>query len=237
MKRLALAILGVVGCASSASASVVLERFPPAGPIPADADGYGGVVHFDPLRGRRGQTVTVQNSGRLLRAEILVSSSARPGIDEPVDYEFLLFAGANAPLLARAATPGNADAALSWQGVDLGAADLFVNAGDKLLISVNSTREVNSGWLWFGFTSTNPDRLYAGGEPVFYNPCGVGIPGPCDQWVPDFGVDGPYDLSYRLTIDTSFAAIPEPSIWAMMLLGFGSAGLVVRRRSARQQPI
>jgi hypothetical protein len=32
--------------------------------------------------------------------------------------------------------------------------------------------------------------------------------------------------------DFSFVAVPEPSTWAMMLLGFGMVGVAVRRRKA-----
>ena len=37
-----------------------------------------------------------------------------------------------------------------------------------------------------------------------------------------------------ILIDTVEAAVPEPSTWAMMLLGFGAAGLAFRRARPRQ---
>lgn len=37
----------------------------------------------------------------------------------------------------------------------------------------------------------------------------------------------------NITYDNFKAAIPEPSTWALMILGFGSAGALLRRRDAR----
>ncbi len=39
-------------------------------------------------------------------------------------------------------------------------------------------------------------------------------------------------LSGDLTIDSITPSVPEPSIWAMMLVGFGSLGAMMRRRKA-----
>ena len=47
----------------------------------------------------------------------------------------------------------------------------------------------------------------------------------------DFSVH--VDSSFDGTI-TSLAAVPEPSTWAMMLIGFGVVGAVARRRSVRR---
>ncbi|MBY9061427.1 PEPxxWA-CTERM sorting domain-containing protein [Sphingomonas yunnanensis] len=45
-------------------------------------------------------------------------------------------------------------------------------------------------------------------------------------------------VRYTLTYDyTPFgAAVPEPSTWAMMVLGFGLAGAAIRRRRAAGAP-
>jgi hypothetical protein len=52
--------------------------------------------------------------------------------------------------------------------------------------------------------------------------------------------DGPYSLTARYTItapthgqalaSVSVAALPEPGVWAMMVMGFGAAGAILRRR-------
>ena len=43
---------------------------------------------------------------------------------------------------------------------------------------------------------------------------------------------GPRSISYDLKIGKGFAAVPEPSTWAMMIAGFGLAGVMLRRRRA-----
>lgn len=45
-------------------------------------------------------------------------------------------------------------------------------------------------------------------------------------------VAGP-TASYSGTINFNTAPVPEPSTWAMMLLGFGATGLMLRRRNRR----
>ena len=39
--------------------------------------------------------------------------------------------------------------------------------------------------------------------------------------------------SGTLTISNAMAAVPEPATWAMMMVGFGAAGFVMRRRKPR----
>lgn len=44
------------------------------------------------------------------------------------------------------------------------------------------------------------------------------------------------DLNFRLTGDLLAAAVPEPSSWALLILGFGAVGVALRsRRKARPQ--
>lgn len=54
--------------------------------------------------------------------------------------------------------------------------------------------------------------------------------------------DGPYSLTARYTItapthgevlsNISITAVPEPTTWALMIMGFGAAGAILRRRAA-----
>jgi hypothetical protein len=41
----------------------------------------------------------------------------------------------------------------------------------------------------------------------------------------------PFD-NYRITIAAATAAVPEPTTWAMMLIGFGAVGYSMRSRKA-----
>ena len=52
-----------------------------------------------------------------------------------------------------------------------------------------------------------------------------------------FGVGNPntndyVDLRYPGTTQSSVAAVPEPGVWALMILGFGLAGAALRRRES-----
>jgi hypothetical protein len=41
---------------------------------------------------------------------------------------------------------------------------------------------------------------------------------------------GPSNQQGNILDDVSLAAVPEPATWAMMILGFGAAGSILRRR-------
>lgn len=69
-------------------------------------------------------------------------------------------------------------------------------------VSLNSAGQFGNVWLIGAWNSAAPNR------------------GTIDQYV-----DG-----FKLASITVNAAVPEPSTWAMMLLGFGAIGLVARRR-------
>jgi hypothetical protein len=50
------------------------------------------------------------------------------------------------------------------------------------------------------------------------------------SWPGDVASTGPYKLNVSLQSPGS-GAVPEPSTWAMMLLGFGAIGAAMRRRA------
>ena len=39
-------------------------------------------------------------------------------------------------------------------------------------------------------------------------------------------------VSYRISLDTFSSAVPEPASWAMMIVGFGMVGSIMRKRSS-----
>lgn len=63
---------------------------------------------------------------------------------------------------------------------------------------------------------------YAGGRAYFVQ-----------EVYPNCAQTGNCDLNFRVTGNTAAGAVPEPATWALMLLGFGAVGGVLRRR-ARQ---
>lgn len=54
---------------------------------------------------------------------------------------------------------------------------------------------------------------------------------------PSPGVSGTQKFAENITLKVLSAGIPEPSTWAMMLVGFFGAGAAVRRRRRRVQPV
>jgi hypothetical protein len=62
---------------------------------------------------------------------------------------------------------------------------------------------------------------------IGFGASGAGWQGGADE---GFGLD-----AFRITLDDDVAAIPEPSTWAMMLLGFGFVGAVMRTAERRQK--
>jgi hypothetical protein len=62
-----------------------------------------------------------------------------------------------------------------------------------------------------------------------------------DSWVrynaytypPFVNVEVPYTLQLQLTLPDGITATPEPSTWAMMLLGFAGVGFMAYRRKAK----
>ena len=53
---------------------------------------------------------------------------------------------------------------------------------------------------------------------------------PVDTSAQTLVVNGWSGGNAQYTIDFAFAAVPEPATWAMMIIGFGGAGVAIRRR-------
>jgi len=51
-----------------------------------------------------------------------------------------------------------------------------------------------------------------------------------EQLFATFGAQRPLDIAAVLNLETSVAAVPEPSTWAMMILGFAGVGFMAYRR-------
>ena len=52
-------------------------------------------------------------------------------------------------------------------------------------------------------------------------------------------MDAPYEIN-SITVSyqvNNNAAVPEPASWALMITGFGGAGLMIRRRRQHGQPV
>lgn len=92
--------------------------------------------------------------------------------------------------------------------IDTRAANIILSAGDTFVIDLS---ESTSGY-------TGSVTPYAGG----------------DLWLTGGGWPGPTNFTAlygtSLMFETFMEAVPEPSTWAMMIVGFGAAGSMIRRR-------
>jgi PEP-CTERM motif-containing protein len=118
------------------------------------------------------------------------------------------------------------------QSLDLG----HVNAGDSIVFEV---QDLSSGKNWFTDNSKNID----GQNHAYMTTFAGGLIGPSAvpaglyfgfEDVTGCASDWNYlDLQFYMST-SAISAVPEPSTWAMMLLGFLGIGFIARRR--RNQP-
>ena len=85
--------------------------------------------------------------------------------------------------------------------------------------------------LGFGPNSTSPTTdVYAGGR-LFKSDT---LDQACLGNQPSQSAS-PCDANFRLTTAAAVTAVPEPSSWALLLVGFGASGIALRRRSRVSQ--
>ena len=94
--------------------------------------------------------------------------------------------------------------------IDTSAAGIQLGAGQRFVIDL-----INGS----GGNISTAAAPYGGGH-LFLN---LGAPS-------DFTACCGYSLAFQTFMDAGTAAVPEPGAWALMILGFGGAGTVLRRR-------
>lgn len=95
-------------------------------------------------------------------------------------------------------------------GVDV----LIQSGGDlDLDISTNTSNGLFSSSFAGGSVISGPDTFFLSSDSIIFTPFGAG------------------KLTFESSLDTT-AAVPEPSTWAMMLLGFCGLGFMAYRRKA-----
>jgi hypothetical protein len=245
-------VIFALGFGASARAAIVLDQsdIPLTGPV--DGDPFGVVVqpHFadggsgvsDP--NRIGQSFSVGKTGTLAAVDLALFKILIN--DAPAeDVLFDIRNSSNQVLLSSkisgSSIPLFAFGTLLWDqmpSVDVSAANLQVTAGEEL--SFTLVRDPTS-------TGVMPILFFsAGGSPITY-PTGQMLNFTAGD-TPLLGATGDFGFATFVNVpdlpppvifppgngepgdNNGIDAVPEPAAWALMLLGFGGAGAVLRRR-------
>ena len=182
------------------------------------------------------QTWTVGTTGRLDRIELYTSTSSSHSLDgitfteEDFVVTLTVFGGSlltdpDAPALGSVTRMSSElSGTAGVRAFDFSAFGINAQAGDVLTwrMAVEACPEVfyctNIWSNYSDFFDEGTTNGYAGGALLFKDSGGAYF-------------DGGYDANFR----TWMSAVPEPATWAMMIIGFGAAGSMVRtsrRRSA-----
>ncbi|MBA4010709.1 MAG: hypothetical protein C0481_02475 [Phenylobacterium sp.] len=233
-----LAIVAVIGAQPTHAATIdvdnLLEKTPHGG-------GLGGSSHYSaqfglqPTQGY--QTWTVGQSGRLDQIDIFGSAIRLMSMDgqaftTDTDFQVTLtiLSGGNEwypgqielGSLTRAASELGEGANVT-SSFDLRSLGIMAAQGDLLTfrMSVESCPQVafcQTSWSsWHTMSDGSDTNNYAGGKAFTFIPAGM------------------YHTDYDMNFRTWVSGVPEPSAWAMMILGFGAAGSAIRssRKRAR----
>ena len=223
--------------AASGNAAIVVERYFPAGSLPAGVVGAYLPVQPSALY-NFGQTFTLGTTGQLRQVDVLLSRLF-PGPAMLAPFHMTLTSGIGGKVLAdkNFTVPDALTAQIAWVPVDLVSDAIVLAAGTTVFLTLSSNNSINTGITWFGITGADA-LLYQGGAGYQQVPCSAGSPANsgCGVWQPVDYDGGPIDFSYRAYIDdaVALAAVPEPAAWAMMIAGFGFVGAAQRRRRLAQ---
>jgi hypothetical protein len=204
------AALLTVSIASSAQAATTYNT------APASGWHYGSGNDYAPANTTVLTTVTPYTNDQIyLRWH--QTGQAAPASDSNGVYSFAL---GTTPLsfdwgLTTASAPASALITITNLGTAQSVSydPLFVGNDNYKAVGPYSTTMQNSARLTFAFLS------------------GVGFnPTVDDTYRIRLDVNGPYGSSQTLSVDAQIGAgVPEPATWALMLMGFGAAGVAARR--------
>ena len=230
-----------IGFSASASAAVTVDQVNLVNPAQGTLVGSSIRTFAGNNAGRYGQlqSVTAGRTGTLARIDLQLTVSPQQSRD--VAFKVELFSGEpgdTGPLNAAAfksftladvptAAQAQQGAVFSANLLDLG---FSVAAGAKFSYAVTIADELvnrQGPTVVLGYLSSDLDEFgapiivgldYQGGFNTLLNSDGARL------------VSG-LDRGFRTWVDVT--AVPEPVSWALMVLGFGTAGAAVRRRRAR----
>lgn len=186
------------------------------------------------------QTFTVVNAGTLASAAVFVDYFGTPNADLQLQIRTLNSGlpsefSAGSTVLASATLPYTGLAtSLAWTTFNF--TGFQVTAGEQLALVLTSAT-TGGEYVWNGDLAwpqfSEPAGTYAGGQGYVegtstspqhltwgsLNLCNVTCNNPALV-----------DFSFRTYVDSPLSAVPEPSTWAMMILGFCGLGFMAYRR-------
>ncbi len=166
------------------------------------------------------QTFTVGLSGLLSKVDLLIGGTAAKPMTlmiRSVNAGVVDANDANALASFSITSPAWGNPFYPISSFDISSAGLMVTVGQQYALSLSSPSTIFAGWA-------GPDTTpYAGGAAF-------GRSTSTAAWGNPVGTSG--DLLFATYVDPNpvVAAVPEPSTWAMMILGFGIVGGAMRRR-------
>jgi hypothetical protein len=203
--------MAAVFVSGSAAAGVVLDQqsVPETGVVASQGWQGSGLSQF-----AVGQNFTVDVTGTLSHLDVGLFHA--PFVTAG-NVQFQLLDGSGATLfsedIAAAQIPELDIGSTLWTQIptiDLSAAHLHVDVGDHLAFTLRADSADDSADFLLSFVNGQP-ITYGGGTSFLV----VG------------GQHLPTQARYAFR---SYVAIPEPAEWAILVLGFGGAGVVLRRR-------
>lgn len=194
---------------------------------------YSGRYHgtdfyrVDPLNG---SLTTIGQSGGMTYLDIGSTLTGVYGLGDD-QYLYSINTGTGA-----ATQIGYAGFTPTILGMSTGSADLYISwrhsrTGDGLLYRINTATAastlVGSTGVTFGALVTTGGTLYGGADP---GNATYAVDPATGAATFRANVTGTTRDFYGLAPISNGAAVPEPASWALMILGFGAAGAVLRRR-------
>ncbi|MBX9664394.1 PEPxxWA-CTERM sorting domain-containing protein [Novosphingobium sp.] len=209
-----------VGCmlfSTASNAAVVVDQNNLAVP-----GFYAGAQVYSSVSGspEAAQTFTAGISGLLSKVDLMiggVADSAMTLMIRPVNAGVIDPNNANALASFSIASPKWGTPFYPISTFDVSSAGVIVAAGQQYALSLSSNTSIFAGWA-------GPDTTpYAGGSAW-------GRTSTTSAWGNPVGTSG--DLLFATYVDDSPAvtAVPEPSVWVLMVIGFGLVGGAMRRR-------
>lgn len=217
MRALVVVAIAALSIACQAQAGVTLDQqsVPQSGIVAMTSAAGSQVELFNPI----GQTFTVGLTGTLSRIDVGVFQFSVDQSTADAQFSLLSSSGGTQTVLFSTAIPLSDIPVLAlgvstWgqaPSVDLSAANIQVQAGEQLEFRFTP---VTGGSQWPTLLS------YVDGQSLTYSGgTGTAVVGGTRFDLPNL------DYAFRTYVD-----VPEPATWALMLLGFGATGSMLRRR-------